>query len=30
VTFTALISIIENVKFRGTTVTGSAGSTGNP
>lgn len=30
VTFTAPISIIENVKFRGTTVTGSAGSTGNP
>ena len=30
VTFTAPISIIENVKFRGTTVTGSAGSTGSP
>ena len=30
VSFSAPISIIENVKFRGTTVTGSTGGTGNP
>ena len=28
VTFSAPISIVENVKFRGTTVTGSAGGSG--